>query len=1075
MVIQHNMAAENSKRMQKIGSGNLAGASEKLSSGYQINRAADNAAGLSISEKLRFQIRGLDRGSANIDEGIGYCQVADGALNEMHDMIQRMNELSIQAANGTNSASDRSYINDEIQQLKSELDRICMTTKFNDEYIFRCEDKIESESWEVYRLHFEGFSDDLCIYNDSYDAVTGTAKYGGVAFGGKRYAWSSIDPDMYDAASGKFRAGQYSFDADDGTLITLICADGSEPPQVSRRILTTASREGIYINGEQIHWDDVRSASGRKIRDAVIPGETYYFNYCGVEISFTPDEEDTFDDVVSKLSGIVWNSAYRMPTEQTALIADFSSTTISVRDTALIKEYLDNNGTKIPKYILHAGDGTQGTYDGIWLEETDSSGNGTGNTAAGSQKSWASIGISNWGDLSTDIWEDKLYQYLYDYSVPGQGGAASKEEFQFQFQLINETSKDSVIDALDGVVLYCGNIANSNHPEGTFDTSTYTNVISAAMTYTGQLSLQDEYNLGRDFGVEQDTFQSEKMVLDTDASATSPIAVKYTNTIDGQPVEKTYGMDQAAFNNLVDSLKNTIKANVDLSSNSGLLQIIAERYAKGAANPTEITLAGVLSSANITGGGAQSYLADTVRIDTSDPDLIYTKGQSLSSTPTDYACAKIDFSGLGTSYQLADLIGLGFNSTCQTCSNHYSIQFTTQQLTPQGTTTSANWQSVQIGNDTYQVLKEQNGQNHTLYIDIDSMQGAVKNGTEFSNTLVKLIAETKFDFHYTQYATNQNDAVFYAFDYRPAYVSNGVSTATNATFDPFAYGFKSTLDVNMALRDTDRSAAGSKLAMNLKYQYNVSDLFSPDNLALTEKLDPDGKYVKINGKYVPYNAAQHGPYEPRYNVEVAGINTNNLDMDTYLTEYVKDHILKEIAEATTIALKSDRYAYGRGQAQENENKAMVVQYDTPHQLMPRQYVVGQTEKKELLMIQCSSNVIDNIEIEKQKLSVYRMGLHKFETLTEEQATRGINMIADALKLVSAIRSQFGAYQNRLEHAYAINRNTHENTQHGESVIRDTEMAGQMVEYANSSVLQQSVNSMLAQANQTNQGILTLLR
>ena len=85
------------------------------------------------------------------------------------------------------------------------------------------------------------------------------------------------------------------------------------------------------------------------------------------------------------------------------------------------------------------------------------------------------------------------------------------------------------------------------------------------------------------------------------------------------------------------------------------------------------------------------------------------------------------------------------------------------------------------------------------------------------------------------------------------------------------------------------------------------------------------------------------------------------------------------------------------------------------------------------------------------------------------------MVADALKLVSAIRSQFGAYQNRLEHAYAINRNTHENTQHGESVIRDTEMAGQMVEYANSSVLQQSVNSMLAQANQTNQGVLTLLR
>jgi len=151
----------NQKRNAKI--------AEKLSSGYRINRAADDAAGLSISEKMRFQIRGLDRGSANINEGIGYCQVADGALHEMHDMLQRMNELSIQAANGTNSAADRGYIDDEIQMLKAEIDRICITTKYNQEYVFRCEDKIVSDTWEVYRLKFQGYPDDLYIYNDSYD------------------------------------------------------------------------------------------------------------------------------------------------------------------------------------------------------------------------------------------------------------------------------------------------------------------------------------------------------------------------------------------------------------------------------------------------------------------------------------------------------------------------------------------------------------------------------------------------------------------------------------------------------------------------------------------------------------------------------------------------------------------------------------------------------------------------------------------------------------------------------------------------------------------------------------------
>lgn len=164
------------------------------------------------------------------------------------------------------------------------------------------------------------------------------------------------------------------------------------------------------------------------------------------------------------------------------------------------------NSRNIPKYILHAGDGTS-TFDGIWLEETDSSGNGTGTTVTGSQKSWADIGITNWGDQSTDIWSDKVYKYLYDYcTVPGHNGNPNTEEFGFNFQLINETSKDSVIDALDGVVLNCGSVTNSNQPEATFDTNTFVNVISSVLTYTGQLSLKDEYNLGRDFEKEQDVF-----------------------------------------------------------------------------------------------------------------------------------------------------------------------------------------------------------------------------------------------------------------------------------------------------------------------------------------------------------------------------------------------------------------------------------------------------------------------------------------------------------------------------------------------------------------------------------------
>ncbi|MDE7060661.1 MAG: flagellar hook protein [Lachnospiraceae bacterium] len=137
MVVQHNMQAMNANRMLGITAGQQAKSTEKLSSGYKINRAADNAAGLAISEKMRKQIRGLDQASSNAQDGISAVQTAEGALNEVQDMLQRMNELAVQSANGTNSVSDRKSIQDEIDQLATEIDRVSETTKFNEAYLLR--------------------------------------------------------------------------------------------------------------------------------------------------------------------------------------------------------------------------------------------------------------------------------------------------------------------------------------------------------------------------------------------------------------------------------------------------------------------------------------------------------------------------------------------------------------------------------------------------------------------------------------------------------------------------------------------------------------------------------------------------------------------------------------------------------------------------------------------------------------------------------------------------------------------------------------------------------------------------
>ena len=145
MIVQHNITAMNSNRMLGLTTNSLAKSTEKLSSGYRINRAADDAAGLSISEKMRKQIRGLDQASTNAEDGISAVQTAEGALNEVHSMLQRMNELAVQAANGTNSESDRTAIQNEIDQLTTEIDRVSETTKFNETYLLKGDKSLDKK------------------------------------------------------------------------------------------------------------------------------------------------------------------------------------------------------------------------------------------------------------------------------------------------------------------------------------------------------------------------------------------------------------------------------------------------------------------------------------------------------------------------------------------------------------------------------------------------------------------------------------------------------------------------------------------------------------------------------------------------------------------------------------------------------------------------------------------------------------------------------------------------------------------------------------------------------------------
>jgi flagellin len=195
MVVQHNMQAANANRMLGITSGAQAKSTEKLSSGYKINRAADDAAGLTISEKMRKQIRGLDKASSNAQDGVSSVQTAEGALTEVHSMLQRMNELATQAANGTNSADDRSAIQDEVDQLTTEIDRVAETTKFNEIYLLKGDD---SSTKNVYmKGHDAGLKGSLTDGAKTATFMMDTLKEGDqYTIAGKEYTIGSAQGDL---------------------------------------------------------------------------------------------------------------------------------------------------------------------------------------------------------------------------------------------------------------------------------------------------------------------------------------------------------------------------------------------------------------------------------------------------------------------------------------------------------------------------------------------------------------------------------------------------------------------------------------------------------------------------------------------------------------------------------------------------------------------------------------------------------------------------------------------------------------------------------------------------------------
>lgn len=349
MVVQHNMQAANANRMLNITTSAQSKSTEKLSSGYRINRAADDAAGLTISEKMRKQIKGLDRASTNAEDGVSAVQTAEGALTEVHSMLQRMNELATQSANGTNSNTDRKAIQDEIDQLTTEIDRVSETTKFNETYLLKG-DGSEKE----YNVNAHDAGIDGVTLTDNGDGTVGVtlktlAAGDKVNIAGKQYTIGAEVADVTKAVGtptkgDTVKVGNTEYTYEDGTSLD------------SNGVKVTA---GWYASGTDFakdtkaNWDNAK----KDIAALAVPGASVTVKGKTFNVINDANTADGVDDKDSSV--ITARKAYQL---QTAEIVKASSIGA---DTAAKNATVANNSYNTATTTFTLNKGTVSYKDGL--------------------------------------------------------------------------------------------------------------------------------------------------------------------------------------------------------------------------------------------------------------------------------------------------------------------------------------------------------------------------------------------------------------------------------------------------------------------------------------------------------------------------------------------------------------------------------------------------------------------------------------------------------------------------------------------------------------------------------------
>lgn len=1011
MIIQHNLfamaAANNYKQINGIKQKHM----EKLSSGYRINRAADDAAKLSISEKMRGQIRGLSRASRNVQEGITFCNVADGAASEVNSILHRMKELCVQASNGTYTDEDRQTINEEIEMLKKEINSIDADTQYNtidifkEDYVLEFSDNFELDSFEIWNAADKGSGADP---NDP-------ATYGGIIFDGNdRYSW--VDLGVMDAVTGKFLSGTHTYTHKDGTVYKFTFAGESCPPNITIEYEIKADKQGIHIGNKTFPWGDVQDEDYEKLLSKTgsdLEG-MYHFRAGDAEGGFyVPQEAKSLQDIIDGINSAakkqtrIYKSTYDgYHLEQSADIDETPALNCQV-DQILGDSIRHGNGANITNFGYIKAD-----ENGIYVSSsTDSA-----DEVAGSRKGWdelLSVGVKSWDSLDS-VSEGTVYQYNFN------GAGTGNISISMEFLMTAETSLQSVIDAINNVpITKEGEKTSNTITADEYQAANGSGLLRVHLASSSlKLDLTDEAMLDRDFDVKEYDFGKKTLVYD-DTSNSFTLTYQDFN-----------GADYLTFHSNsvsnLDSLKKAADGTLDYFTQRRIKEILTGKTDTG--TPDLSAYAKVEANAG--------YLSNSKEI---TAGMTTTKNLKQGVT---YPSVEIDFSDLGTAYQLEDLLGTGFNSTCATCDNHYSVQFAYGGATA-------------YTKDGYGYSYVHDGLNYYLVMDVKTLMekrtekeaaGGTFTGADLAAAMVDIMKTAGMDFHYNQYAAD--GARFYVMDDRPNLI--GTDTIKHSTFDTAPFG-ACNWDYSVSL------STGQGSSMKLNYTYNISNQLKGKLVTIED--DQNGDFIEdVNGKLRLYDPNDTiGVGEKRVSLAYDG-NMTEADWES-----IYDAILKDSADNTNIGMETTDYAYIGYAMNENEATTVVSEFAFEYANDRKFWIQGGANENQGLFMSWDS------------FPTHRLCMATRNVLTFENAQDMMTKVDEAVKLVSGIRGTFGAYTNRLEHMYAYDTNAEENLQSAESVLRDADMAEEMVGFSKANILAQAVQSILVQANQSVQGVLSLLQ